>query len=117
MHGNADTNITKLRPKIRMSRDYLVNRLCIQKINLKRPLSRGSRFKIYFHLECRENRGSRQNFHRIPFFKDHLLINPDHFVTLSLHAYVKIEQFKPKQECQNILRKLINSYRKCDLNK
>ena len=39
MHGNADTNITKLRPKIHMSRDYLVNRLCLQKMNLKRPLS------------------------------------------------------------------------------
>ena len=54
------------------------------KINLKRPLSRGSRFKIYFHLECQGNRGSRQNFHEILFLKDRILINPDHFVTYYL---------------------------------
>ena len=48
--------------KIRMFRDYLINRLYLQKINLKKPLSRGRRFKIYFRLECRGNRGSRQNF-------------------------------------------------------
>ena len=52
-----------------MCRDYLVNRLILQKINLKKPLSRGSRFKIYFRLERRENYGSRQNFHEIPFSK------------------------------------------------
>ena len=63
--------------KVRMFRDYLVNRLYLQKINLKRPLSGGSRFKIYFRPECRENRGSRQNFYEIPFFKDHILIKPD----------------------------------------
>ena len=56
--------------KIRMFWDYLVHRLYLQKINLKWPLSRGSHFKIYFRLECRENRGSRQNFHRILFSKD-----------------------------------------------
>ena len=39
------------------------------KITLKKPLSRGSRFKIYFRLERRENRGSRLNFHGIPFSK------------------------------------------------
>ena len=39
----------------------------LTKITLKKPLSRGSRFKIYFHLERRENRGSRLNFHEIPF--------------------------------------------------
>ena len=67
--------------KVRMFWDYLVNHLYSKKINLKKPLSRGSRFKIYFRLECWENRGSHQNFHEIPFFKDHTLINPDHFVT------------------------------------
>ena len=51
------------------------------KITLKRPLSRGSRFKIDFRLERRENRGSRLNFHGIPFFKDRILIKPDHFVS------------------------------------
>ena len=70
MHGNADTNITKLRPKTRMSQDYLINRVCLQKINLKKPLSRGSRFKIYLRLECRENRGLRQNFNGVSFSKD-----------------------------------------------
>ena len=55
--------------KIRNSRDYLINRLHLQKINLKRPLSRGSHFKIYFRLECQGNRGSRQNFHEILFSK------------------------------------------------
>ena len=82
MHGN--TNVTKelqqnWESKIRMFRDYLVNRLYLQRINLKRPLSRGSRFKIYFRLECQKNRGSRQNFHEIPFFfRDRILIRPDH---------------------------------------
>ena len=41
----------------------------LTKITLKKPPSRGSRFKIYFHLERRENYGSRQNFHEIPFSK------------------------------------------------
>ena len=41
----------------------------LTKITLKKPLSRGSRFKIYFHLERRGNRGSCLNFHEIPFSK------------------------------------------------
>ena len=53
-------------------------RLHLQRINLKRPLSRGSHFKIYFRLKNRENRGSRQNFHRTPFSKDRVLIKSDH---------------------------------------
>ena len=40
-----------------------------KKINLKKLLSRGSRFKIYFRLERRGNRGSRLNFHGILFSK------------------------------------------------
>ena len=56
----------------------------LTKITLKKPLSRGSRFKIYFHLERRGNRGSRHNFHRIPFFKDNILIKPKHFVSYHL---------------------------------
>ena len=75
----------------------------LQKINLKRPLSRGSRFKIYFRLECRGNRGSRQNFHGIPFFKDRVLINPDHFVTRHLTTtclFNKNKQFISKYGCK-----------------
>ena len=64
--------------------DYLVNRLYLQKINLEKPLSRGSRFKIYFRLECRGNRGSDQNFHEILFSKDRILIKLNHFVTYHL---------------------------------
>ena len=64
--------------KVRMFRDYLVNRLYSQKINLKKSLSRGSRFKIYFSLKCQGNRGSRQNFHKILFSKDRVLIKSDH---------------------------------------
>ena len=41
----------------------------LTKIILKKPLSRGSRFKNYFRLERRGNRGSRRNFHEIPFPK------------------------------------------------
>ena len=41
----------------------------LTKITLEKPLSRGSRFKIYFHLERRGNYGPRQNFHEIPFSK------------------------------------------------
>ena len=67
-----------------MFRDYLINYLYLQRINLKRPLSRGSRFMIYFRLEYRGNRGLRQNFHGIPFSKDRVLIKLDHFVTYHL---------------------------------
>ena len=66
--------------KIRMFRDYLINRLHLQKINLKRPLSRGSRFKIYFRLEGQGNRGSRQNFHGVPFSRDCKTITPSHMI-------------------------------------
>ena len=41
----------------------------LTKITLKKPLSRGSRFKIYFRLERQGNRGSRLNFHEISFSK------------------------------------------------
>ena len=41
----------------------------LTKITLEKPLSRGSRFKTYFRLEHRGNRGSRHNFHGIPFSK------------------------------------------------
>ena len=41
----------------------------LTKITLKKPLSRGSRFKIYFRLERWGNYGSRQNFHEIRFSK------------------------------------------------
>ena len=76
-----------------MFRDYLVNRLHLQRINLKRPLSRGNRFKIYFRLECRENRGLRQNFHEIPFLGDCKIITSGHMIIsylLLTHAiYIK----------------------------
>ena len=68
-----------------MFQDYLINRLYLQRINLKRPLSRGSHFKIYFRLENRENRESPQNFHEIPFFKDRVLINPNRYTTLQIY--------------------------------
>ena len=77
--------------RIHMFWDYLINRLYLQKINLKRPISRDSRFKIYLFLECRRNRGSRQNFHEIIFSKDRILIKPDHIVTYHLlwsYAYL-----------------------------
>ena len=41
----------------------------LTKITLKKSLFRGSRFKIHFRLERRGNRGSRLNFHEIPFSK------------------------------------------------
>ena len=41
----------------------------LTKITLKKPLSRGSHFKIYFRLERRGNRGSRHDFHGILFSK------------------------------------------------
>ena len=48
------------------------------KIKLKWPISRGSHFKIHVFLEYRRNRGTTQNFHGIHFFKDRVLINPNH---------------------------------------
>ena len=72
MHGN--TNVTKENmTKIRLKNTYVPGSFSkpsyLTKINLKKPLSRGSRFKIYFRLERRGNYGSRQNFHEIPFSK------------------------------------------------
>ena len=64
--------------QIHMLRDYLVNHLYLHKIKLKGPLSRDSHFKIYIRSKFRGNRGSRQNFHGIPFSKDRVLINPSH---------------------------------------
>ena len=54
-----NTNISGLFSKL----SYLT------KITLKKPLSRGSRFKIDFRSEHREIRGSRLNFHGIPSSK------------------------------------------------
>ena len=72
MHGN--TNMTKkITTKLEI-KNTCVPRLFdklpyLTKVTLEKPLSRGSRFKIYFRLECRGNRGSRHNFHGIPFSK------------------------------------------------
>ena len=101
--------------KIRMFRDYLINRFYLQKINLKRPLSRGSRFKIYFRLKNWENRGSRQNFHGIPFFQRPHINKPEllHNIANLLwsHTYLRIKQFKSKHGCkEKWLRKLIKLY-------
>ena len=73
------------------------------KIKLKRPLFRGSRFKIYFRLECRRNQGSRPNFHGILFSKDCIFIKPDYFVTY--HSMItclsnKNKQFTSKHGCK-----------------
>ena len=68
--------------------DYLVNCLYLKKINLKRPLSRGSRFKIYFRLEYRGNRGLRQNFHGIPFSKNRILIKFETFHIILFNDYM-----------------------------
>ena len=72
MHGNA--NLTKEKHDKSGLKNTHVPRLFSKpsyftKITLKKPLSRGSRFKIHFRLECRGNRGSRLNFHGIPFSK------------------------------------------------
>ena len=71
--------------KIRMFQDYLINRLYLQRINLKRPLSKGNRFKIYFRLECRGNQGSPPRFPRSSFSEDRILINLNHDVTLPIY--------------------------------
>ena len=97
-----------------MFQDYLMNRLYLQRINLKRPLFRGSRFKIYFRLECRGNRGSRQNFHEIPFSKDRVLISPNHYVTLQIcydHILIKkLSNLNLSMDTKTQISKLTNSY-------
>ena len=72
MHGN--TNVTKkTTTKLGIKNTYVPGLFdkpsYLTKITLKKPLSRGSRFKIYFRLERRGNRESRLNFHGIPFSK------------------------------------------------
>ena len=48
--------------------------LFTKKINLKRPLSRGSQFKFYFYLGQWGNRGSHKDFHVSSSSKDCWLI-------------------------------------------
>ena len=67
--------------RIRVFRDYLINHLYLQRINLKRPLSSGSRFKIYFRLECWGKLRIVPKFSRNFFSKNRVLINPNHYVT------------------------------------
>ena len=102
-----------------MFRGYLINRLYLQKINLKRPLSRGSRFKIYFRLEYQRYRGSRQNFHEILFSKDRILIKPNHFITWQIHHHIimfkKSNNLNSNVNAKIRLRKLNNSYQEYDL--
>ena len=74
--------------RIRMFQDYLINHFYLQKITLKKSLSRDSCFNIYFRLECRGNRGSCQNLHEILFSKDRVSINPGHFVTLQIYHHI-----------------------------
>ena len=91
MHGNA--NLTeekhdKIDSKIRMFRGYLNKPSYLTKITLKKPLSRGSRFKIYFRLERRGNRGSRLNFHRIPFFQKPRINKPETFRIMPINTHI-----------------------------
>ena len=72
MHGNAImtwSKMTKLETENTNVRRLFSRPSYLSKITLKKPLSRGSRFKIHFCLERRGNRGSRLNFHGIPFSK------------------------------------------------
>ena len=105
--------------KIRMFWDYLIKCLYLQKINLKRPVSRGNHFKIYFRLECRGNRKSRQNFHWIPILKDSMLINSNHSIPLPLYAYIKrSNNLNLRMNVKNILRKLtVDCYEAKQTNK
>ena len=71
MHGN--TIVIKNYGRIKVKNTYAPRLFgkpsYLTKITLKKPLSRGSRFKIYFRLERWGNRGSRLDFHKIPFSK------------------------------------------------
>ena len=72
MHGNAirpERNYDKLENKNTYVPGLFGKPFHLTKINLKKSLSRGSRFKIHFRLECRRNCRSRQNFHGISFSK------------------------------------------------
>ena len=85
MHGNTDMTLKhmiRLRAKNTYVPGLFSKPSLFTKIKLKRPLSRGSHFKIYFRLECRKNRGSHQNFHGVFFSKDLVLINSDHIIFL-----------------------------------
>ena len=54
------------------------------KVKLKWPIFRRSPFKVHFRLEFQENRGSSQNFHRVPFSGDCKIIAR---VTWLFHIY------------------------------
>ena len=72
MHGNTDmtwNNTIKLWLRNTYAPRFFRKSSFFTKIKLKWSLSRGSHFNIYFCLECRGNRGSRQNFHEFFFSK------------------------------------------------
>ena len=76
MHGNADMIKTIYQNYDQKVQGYINKPSPFTKIKLKWPLLGGSHFNIYFHSECRKNRGSNQDFHEISLFKDDSLINP-----------------------------------------
>ena len=61
-----------------MFRNYLVNRLYLQKINLKKPLSRGSQFKLHFLPGVTGKSRTASKFPCHLFSKGHRLIIPNY---------------------------------------
>ena len=90
--------------RIRMFLDYLINRLYLQRINLKRPLSRGSHFKIYFRLKKSGKSRIAPKFPRNSFFQRPRINKLESLHNIAnllwLHTYLKIKQFKSKHGCK-----------------
>ena len=85
------------------------------KLNLKRPLSRGSQFKSHLYLRWQGNRGSSQSFHATSFSRDYRSIIPKHeaFNMDEMHSNInttkKIKMTKlrvMRYVCHEIINKL-----------
>ena len=121
MHGNTIV-IKKNYDRIKIKNTYVPGLFDkpshLTKIILKKPLSRGSRFKIYFCLERRENRRSRLNFHGIPFFKDRVLIKPKHSVSCHAETTYSLkdqDNLNMNMQIKMRIHELTNSYPKYEI--
>ena len=87
MHDNTNmtrNKMTSLRVEKYVWHEIISKLFLFVKVKFKVTLSRGSHFKVHFSLKLRENRGSSQNLHGVPFSRDREIITPSHTIILLL---------------------------------
>ena len=74
--------------KVHMFQNYLVNRLYLQKINLKKSLSRGVALRFTFVWNAEKIEDHAKISTKPPFSGDRKIIIPSHVTTsISYHTY------------------------------